>query len=92
MHLIVHETNKFTKERIKSEKKGKDTLKLDEVIFLLMQKVRLIPKYRDHFLTGKYKGCRECHIEPDWLLIYRIDKKNGILKLERTGSHSELFD
>ena len=48
-------------------------------------------KYRDHSLSGNYKGCRECHIEPDWLLIYEIDDGILVLMLYRVGSHSELF-
>jgi len=48
-------------------------------------------KYRDHDLSGDYKGCRECHVEPDWLLIYEIDNGVLVLMLYRVGSHSELF-
>lgn len=51
----------------------------------------LEPKYRDHDLTGNYKGCRECHIAPDWLLVYEVVEDVLVLMLYRTGSHSELF-
>ena len=52
----------------------------------------LSEKYRDHELSGNYSGCRECHIEPDWLLIYEIHNDKLILILTRTGTHSDLFD
>jgi mRNA interferase YafQ len=57
----------------------------------LCKQEQLDPKYHDHPLRGNYKGCRECHIDPDWLLIYRIDNDALILTAVRTGSHSDLF-
>ncbi len=71
------------------QKQGKDISKLRSVIEQLMQGGILEPKHRDHQLTGHWKGHRDCHIEPDWLLIYRIAGDD--LFLERTGSHSDLF-
>ena len=67
--------------------------KLETVITLLSNEQSLPEKYRDHALTNSrnYKDMRECHIEPDWLLIYKIMKKTLILSLIRTGSHSDLF-
>ena len=61
------------------------------VIDLLAKRKPLPPKYKDHALTGDYTGCRECHITPDWLLVYRIDNEEMILILTRTGTHSDLF-
>ena len=68
-----------------------DTEKLYEVIEKLANGEPLEEKYRDHYLSGDYKGCRECHIEPDWLLIYEIVDDILILMLYRVGSHSDLF-
>ena len=68
-----------------------DTEKLFEVIEKLANGEHLDQKYRDHDLTGNYKGCRECHIEPDWLLVYEIMDDILVLMLYRVGSHSELF-
>ncbi|EFQ08869.1 type II toxin-antitoxin system YafQ family toxin, partial [Enterococcus faecalis] len=70
---------------------GKNLEKLKEVIVLLQEQQTLPLKYKDHELTGNYIGTRECHIEPDWLLIYKIDGDKLILTLARIGSHSELF-
>jgi len=64
---------------------------LDEVLQILIEEKQLPAKYRDHELTGKYFGFRECHILPDWLLIYAINKGNLILIVTRTGTHSDLF-
>lgn len=73
-------------------RQGKDRQKLVEVLEKLVNGISLDPKYQDHNLHGKWKGYRECHIEPDWLLIYQIIKSNNQLHLVRTGSHSELFN
>ena len=72
-------------------KQGKDENKLKKVIELLANGEPLPQKYKDHNLTGNYADCRECHIEPDWLLIYEIIEVDLILYLTRTGSHSDLF-
>ena len=64
---------------------------LEEVVDTLAAGIPLPEKYRDHKLTGNYKECRECHITPDWLLIYEIAEKEIILYLTRTGTHSDLF-
>lgn len=74
-------------------KRGCDPEKLSEVITLLVNEQPLPEKYRDHALVNSrnYKDVRECHIEPDWLLIYKIEQEILILKLIRTGSHSDLF-
>ena len=72
-----------------AQKRGKNTAKLREVILLLMEGRPLPSRLRDHSLGGQWKDYRDCHIEPDWLLIYRIDGDD--LYLVRTGSHSDLF-
>lgn len=72
------------------KKQGKDRNKLKQVIELLAYGKPLPEKYKDHWLTGNWAGCRECHIQPDWLLIYKIH--GNFLYLLRTGSHSNLFN
>ena len=71
-------------------KRGKDIQKLENLVGFLQQGESLPSSYIDHKLKGKWAAHRECHIEPDWLLIYRIDRE--YLILERTGSHSDLFE
>jgi len=88
--LNLEFTNKFKKDLKLSKKRGKDTQKLDKIIDLLIKEKPLPERYRDHFLTGDYKDHRECHIEPDWLLIYLKSKKT--LMLVRTGTHADLFN
>lgn len=73
------------------KKRGKDLSKLQTVVELLAAGKDLPPKYKDHNLTGNYCKYRECHIEPDWLLIYKIESDILILTLVSTGSHSDLF-
>ncbi len=72
-----------------AQKRGKDMAKLRELILLLIEGGPLPPRYKDHPLAGEWKDFRECHIEPDWLLIYKIDGDD--LHLVRTGGHSDLF-
>ena len=74
-----------------AKKRGCDLSKLDKVIDLLCTYQALPAKYLDHPLAGNYKGYRECHLEPDWLLIYKIENETLTLVLFRTGSHSDLF-
>ena len=88
--LDIFLTIQFKKD-YKKLKKLKNTDRLLEVVNMLRNGKELPAKYRDHALSGYYKGMRECHIAPDWLLIYRIDKQKLVLILSRTGSHSELF-
>lgn len=73
------------------KKRGKDLEKLKTVLNLLQRGIELPAKYKDHALTGNYIGCRECHIEPDWLLVYEIINEELIILLLTTGSHSDLF-
>ena len=73
------------------KKRGKNFKKLETVLNILAQGNNLPEKYKDHSLSGNYKNYRECHIEPDWLLIYQIKENLLILIALRTGSHSDLF-
>lgn len=91
MKYDVQLTNQFKKDVKLAKKQGKDLEKLYVVIEALAEGKALEAKYRDHSLSGNYKSCRECHIEPDWLLIYEIIDDVLVLMLNRTGSHSELF-
>ena len=84
-------TTKFKKDLKLVQKQGKNLDKLFTVIEWLSNDEKLDTKYRDHDLSGNYEGFRECHIEPDWLLIYRKNSEQIILYLLRTGSHSDLF-
>ena len=72
-------------------KRGYDITLLDAVVAILANGKPLPPKYNDHPLKGDHKGSRECHITPDWLLVYRIEVNVLILLLQETGSHSDLF-
>lgn len=85
----IKTTNEFEKDCVKMKKRGNDLTKLQLVIKFLADGELLPKKYRNHKLTGNYKGFQECHIEPDWLLIYEI--KNNSLYLAKTGTHSDLF-
>ncbi len=91
MKYEIKFTNQFKKDLKLAKKQGKDTEKLFAVVEKLACGEPLEPKYRDHDLTGSFKGCRECHIEPDWLLVYEIYDNTLVLMLYRVGSHSELF-
>ena len=84
-------TNKIQRNIKLLKKRGKDLDKLTVVLKLLQNGEELPAKYKDHALTGNYIGCRECHIEPDWLLVYEIINEELIILLLTTGSHSDLF-
>lgn len=81
----------FKKDLKRIKKSGLNIEKLYKIVELLANDITLEERYKDHKLTGNYEGYRECHIEPDWLLIYEKVEDNLILILNRTGSHSELF-
>lgn len=89
--LKVRYTNQFKKDYKLIKKRGYDIDKLKDVVRLLSQEKPLPTKYKDHYLTGNYKGFKECHIQPDWLLIYTIENDKITLTVSRTGSHSDLF-
>lgn len=86
-------TGQFKRDYKLAVKRGFDQKKLEEVITLLCNEQLLPEVYRDHALTNSrnYKNMRECHIAPDWLLVYKIVRETLILQLIRTGSHSDLF-
>ncbi len=87
--MNIHYTTQFKKDYKRLKRQNKDLAKLESIIRLLVNGQPLDKKYKDHSLTGHWKGHRDCHLAPDWLLIYRETDNN--LYLERTGSHSELF-
>lgn len=91
MKYEIRFTAQFKKDLKLAKKQGKDVEKLFEVVEKLACGEKLDPKYKDHELTGNYRGCRECHIDPDWLLIYEVIGDVLVLMLYRLGSHSELF-
>ena len=89
--LKVKMTSQFKKDWKRIVKRGYNTKKFEIVLDQLMFEKTLDEKYKDHKLSGDYEGCRECHIEPDWLLIYYIESNILTLTLFRTGTHSDLF-
>ena len=87
----VFRANSFLKDTNILEKRGYELKLLDEIVEILAKKEKLPQKHKDHALKGKLKDFRECHILPDWLLIYRIDKENLVLVLSRTGTHNDVL-
>lgn len=91
MSYKVQWTSKFKRDYKLCQSRGLDINLLDEVIILLSEGKTLPQKYKDHSLSGQWKDFRECHIKPDWLLVYAIQNDILTLTLARTGSHSDLF-
>ena len=91
MKYEIKYTTQFKKDLKLAKKQGKNIDKLFEIIGKISNGETLESKYKDHELTGEYKGCRECHIEPDWLLVYELINDVLVLMLYRINSHSELF-
>ena len=91
MKYEIKVSNTFKKDVRLAQKRNLDLSQLGKVIDLLAAGQPLPRKYKDHPLTGNYKGYRECHIQPDWLLIYQYHHEDLYLYLTRTGSHSDLF-
>lgn len=89
--LEIRFTSQFKKDLKQAQKQGKDLDKLFRIVERLANGETLEPNFRDHNLSGKYKGTRECHIDPDWLLIYEVQSSVLVLMLYRNGSHAELF-
>ncbi len=87
----IEVTNRFIKDLKMARKRNLDEAKLNDVIEKLAKGEKLPEKNHDHVLVGDYRGCRECHISPDWLLIYSVEEVVKIITLIRTGSHSDLF-
>ena len=84
-------TTQFKKDVKLAGKRGKDLEKLKAVLDLLIAGDELPAQCKDHPLRGNFAGSRDCHIEPDWLLIYTLTENGGLVRLERTGTHSDLF-
>jgi len=84
-------TGPFKKDRKLMKKRNKDIHKLTEVMSLLIHEQPLLPKHENHPLHGTHLGKWECHVEPNWLLEYRIDEKKGEILFYRTGSHADLY-
>jgi mRNA interferase YafQ len=89
--LTIRYSARFKRDYKLVKKRGYDIGLLEEVLDILCSNQPLPPKYRDHNLAGNYEGHRECHITPDWLLIYKIEDDELLLSLTRTGTHSNLF-
>ena len=90
--LKIKYTNKMKRDVKRVSKRGKDLSKLTSTLDLLAMGMPMPEKYHDHTLKGDLKGYRECHIEPDWLLVYQIIDDALILLASGTGTHSDLFD
>lgn len=91
MNYIVKPTSKFQRDLKRVFKRGYDITLLSKIVKKLSVGEKLPKKYKDYALVGEYKGCRECHITSDWLLVYEISGSDLILYLTRTGTHSDLF-
>ena len=89
--LRIVPSNKFKKDLKLAVKRGYDIKLLENVVNRLANEEPLDPKYKDHTLSGDYSGFRECHITPDWLLVYQVINDELVLFFSRTGTHSDLF-
>jgi mRNA interferase YafQ len=85
----IRRTRQFKRDVKRMQRQGREVEKLKRVLEALVKGEPLAAKYRDHVLVGQYKGTRECHLEPDWMLIYEVAETEIVLI--RTGSHSDLF-
>jgi len=91
MKYRIHQTTQFSKDVKRVNRRGRDLLKLTGIINQLAAGNALPVANKDHVLSGDWAGYRECHIEPDWLLIYCVKEETLVLTLTRTGTHSDLF-
>lgn len=89
---LIKWTTQFKKDYKRAMKRGRDMDAIDDVIAKLSNGEKLPDSMRDHELVGEWAGNRECHIQPDWLLVYRLEGDVLVLTLARTGSHSDLFE
>ena len=89
--LTIKYHTMFKKDFKKIKKRGYDISRIEKIVELLANEVPLPEQFKDHNLSGNYNGFRECHIAPDWLLIYQVNNNELVLVLSRTGSHSDLF-
>ena len=87
----IKTTNRFEKDVLLCQKRGYDLSLLRKAMRLLEVSGKLPPEYKSHKLTGKYIGCWECHLQPDWLLVWIQNNKELILLFTNTGTHSDLF-
>lgn len=87
----IKPSTKFQKDLKRVQRRGYDISLITEILKMLAAGEPLPAKNKDHALVGNYEGCRECHITPDWLLIYEVVEETVILYLTRTGTHSDLF-
>lgn len=89
--LTIKYHTMFKKDFKRIKKRGYDISRLEKIVESLANEVPLPEQFKDHNLSGNYNGFRECHIAPDWLLIYQVNNNELVLVLSRTGSHSDLF-
>lgn len=89
--LTIKYHTMFKKDFKRIKKRGYDVSRLEKIVESLANEVPLPEQFKDHNLSGNYNGFRECHIAPDWLLIYQVNNNELVLVLSRTGSHSDLF-
>lgn len=92
MSFAIKPTKRFARDLKRAQRQGRNLGLLKEVVRNIADGRPLARSCRDHQLKGKLSDCRECHVQPDWLLIYRRDDEALILYLMRTGSHADLFD
>lgn len=89
--LSIAYTNQFKKDFKKIQKRGLDIKELQKLVELIVNEQPIPAKYKNHKLIGDYKDIWDCHIKPDWLLLYQIDEENKEVTFVRTGSHADLF-
>jgi len=92
MKYSIHQTARFSRDVKRASKRGKDLRKLNSVINQLAAGTPLPAANKDHALSGNWAGHRECHVEPDWLLIYYTTDETLVLTLARTGTHTDLLE
>ncbi|MBQ9521607.1 MAG: type II toxin-antitoxin system YafQ family toxin [Oscillospiraceae bacterium] len=90
--LEVVLSNRFKRDLKRAVRRGRDTALLEKTVNTLAERRPLPESSRDHALTGDWTGYRECHIQPDWLLIYKVHEEELLLLLMRTGTHADLFE
>lgn len=90
--MTLETTSQFRKDYKRAKKRGYNMALLGKVLDALLSGAPLAPKHKDHPLTGNMKDYRECHIQPDWLLVYRVEKERLVLVANRTGTHADLFN
>jgi mRNA interferase YafQ len=90
--LTLQESTRFRRDLRRMKRRGKDLAPVQDVVRRLVADQPLPERHRDHPLVGNWSGYRECHIEPDWLLIYKIDREEETFTLVRTGTHTDLFN